>query len=332
LSIETSIGGALLSGWNAVTRFFSDKPIDSPICPCPDKIKQALDDTHWFQRDDAAREIVESLSDAELKGLPVDLKRRLLLEMRSGYTTDAEQAAIKRVIRNLTDADIAQLSVDEKCAALRDLRKGGMSDVDKVAQRTIYRDTPLTPEFMKDEAEKRQKLIDEIQSDPETANARENWDTLSVYDKRNYLQSVADKQAEIFGFKTVPISASMDQPAANGLITNGYFDPSKNEIVLNKDASASLSTSFKASVDLIVHENAHNYQDQLAQKSAAGKIPESDPTYEQSKLFAVNGEPDGYVTAIVESDLADYRAQPMERNSWEIGPAVGDAVALPVVP
>ena len=125
-------------------------------------------------------------------------------------------------------------------------------------------------------------------------------------------------QSKEYGF-TPPEIVIVHEAPHNGLVTNGYFDPSDGKLHLNMDPNSSIQ-QFEKAVDLALHENAHNYQDHLVKQLKAGKIKPGDTNYDQATLFAANDAAGGYVTAQSPDDLPVYQAQPLERHSWHTGP------------
>src|SRR5690606_21785485 len=73
----------------------------------------------------------------------------------------------------------------------------------------------------------------------------------------------------------------------------------------------------KEMVDTILHENTHNFQDELVKRFIAGKIPTTDPMYNQAKTFAITHHWDAYVKS--SEDGPAYKAQPEEMQAWEVG-------------
>ena len=67
----------------------------------------------------------------------------------------------------------------------------------------------------------------------------------------------------------------------------------------------------------MIHENTHNYQDELVKRYIAGDIKESDPLYEQARTFAATHHMDAYVDS--DEDRQGYEKQPEEAQAWEAG-------------
>jgi hypothetical protein len=84
--------------------------------------------------------------------------------------------------------------------------------------------------------------------------------------------------------------------------------------------AAAWADDFKETIDTILHENMHHYQDELVKMLHEGSLKSSDPRYDQALMFEVNKlDPGGYIEP-KEGD-ADYRAQPVERSAYETGTA-----------
>lgn len=75
----------------------------------------------------------------------------------------------------------------------------------------------------------------------------------------------------------------------------------------------------------VIHENAHNFQDELVRQYVDGKISKSDPMYEQAKTFAATYGDDAYVE--VTEDPMAYEFQPKEMHATDAGIFGADALA-----
>src|SRR5262245_30428326 len=97
-----------------IREYFPDRPLkETPTCAAD--IKKALDATNWFDRDDAARQIVDDLSDENLAGLPDATKFRLLSELRDGIMIKRESHAQRRLYESFgTDDAFASLDAERQ--------------------------------------------------------------------------------------------------------------------------------------------------------------------------------------------------------------------------
>lgn len=247
-------------------------------------ILKRLDKASWISKDDVAREVVNELSEQELQSLTPSTRIRLLKELRSGY----------------------------------------MSKEDKAAQRKIYRNTPLTPQFKEFDKQKRQMLVNDLKNDKIVQDAKQNWNNLTMEERKNVMQHIVNKQAKIYGFEQTPQVELYNKPPENNLISNGYYTNGK--IYLNEDPHSKFGgNSFANAVNVLTHENAHHYQNELGQNVENSKIDENDPTYDQAKLFKANY--DSYVTPgeamKEEGKLESYEKQPLEKHSNTVGKFLG---------
>lgn len=124
-----------------------------------------------------------------------------------------------------------------------------------------------------------------------------------------------------------PEIVTYNDPGSKNLIDNGYFNPNDGKIYLNTDPKASLGRDLATTLDLIFHENSHNYQDKLVKRldpSSPDPLDPADPEYNQAVLFALNDGPHSYVKG--EENFEDYKKQPLEEHAHDNGPKTARAV------
>jgi hypothetical protein len=78
----------------------------------------------------------------------------------------------------------------------------------------------------------------------------------------------------------------------------------------------------------VLHENTHNFHDNLRRKYLNGEIDKRDPMYEQAKMFALNYSENGYVTEA--ENNAAYQLQPTELHAHDAGDKGAIAIVLGV--
>ena len=309
--------------------------------PCVSCLKEKLSQAKWLVRDNVAQDIINSLSDEEIRNLPTDLKKQLFKALIDGHISSRDSQALKRLLENkrfdeagwlerdniarkeingMTDSEVAKLSNEKKIAYLRALQSGYMSDADKAAQRKIYRNMPLEKDFKKFDDQKRNELVKKLKSDKIVQNAQKNWSKLTEKEKLAAMQQVVKLQADTYGFSKTPEVKLYDKAPKNGMISNGTYKGSK--IHLNKNKDSKFGTSFEKAVNVVTHEAAHHYQHELAEKFEKGKIPKSDPAYEQAKLFAINNE--SYVPS--KEEFNTYQKQPLENHANRTGSKIEKSI------
>jgi hypothetical protein len=228
-------------------------------------------------------------------------------------------------VSKMSDADLKKLPAADKVAMLKTLTENGALTPQALeAQKKIYRDMDLDPDFRKRDEAREDKIAADLKGDKALESAHDNWNTTSETDKLKALQKIVAAQSKEYGIPPPEIVIEHNPPK-NGIITNGYFDPSDGKLHINMDPASSVQ-NFAGAVDLAIHENAHNYQQHLVDALNAGKIKPGDPDYTQATMFAANSDPHGYVEAQTPADLADYRKQPLEDHSWQTGPSTANKI------
>jgi len=254
-------------------------------------------------------------------------------------STEEERALKRRAARaainsgQLSQLQLESLTPEEQITLVRALRLGAdMSfDENRQAQAKIYNAMTLDPSFLEAEAKGRKQVTERLLREKRDLllEAKSLWNKKPANEeekakllekKRELLAEIVEVQCDVFDFDE-PVAIEFEERDDVG--DNGEFDPNTNKIVLNKNSVA--LNDFESALDLIVHENHHNFQFQLVDKLDQGKLPATlppdnrpNPWYQQALLFALNMESGGYVKP--EEGQGDYMKQPMEEHSWYSGP------------
>jgi hypothetical protein len=223
---------------------------------------------------------------------------------------------------------LAGKSNAEKLQLLRDLRgpSTAMTPELRAAQREIYKTLKLDKEFVKEDKKKRKdivgKLIATKADKAEFKDKRKNWKKQTDDEKLNLIRKAIKAQSEALGIPA-PEVVAINEPIKDGLITNGYFNPNDGKIYINLNPDSSVH-DFEKAIDLAFHENSHNYQNELVKLLKDGKLPKTDPRYEQALLFEINLEPQAYVRGAENFDV--YKKQPLEEHAHKNGPETAKAL------
>ena len=257
-------------------------------------------------------------TDSALKAL-----EQLVADLPKKLKAATDEAA---KVNKMKDADLKKLSSADKAQMVKTLLAAGKPGGDtRKAQIKVYNAMQLDAAFLKQDEERGKQIAADLKGDKDLKAVRKGWGTASEADKLKALQKIVAVQSKHLGI-TPPEMVIEHQPAdaATGLITNGYFSPADGKLHINMDVNSSVQ-QFTTAVDLAIHENAHNYQKQLADKLEAGQLKPGSAEYDQAMLFAVNGlEPGGYVPG--KEDFAAYKKQPMEDHSHTTGKATASKI------
>ncbi|KIN64218.1 hypothetical protein Z946_3107 [Sulfitobacter noctilucicola] len=234
--------------------------------------------------------------------------------------------ATATALDSITDADLRSKTADEKLQLLDDLRgqHKELDDEQRALQRRIYNAMELDPEFVRLDDKRREELKTAILNDGDLQAARSNWDStdpsteISDEEKVRLLTNLLKKECELYKMPVPEVKTY-----AEDTTTNGFFNPSDGTININIHPNSSFNDFFEA-IDLMVHENAHNYQDYLVTRLDEGLLTPDDPEYDQALMFKSNDGPYAYVDG--DEDYDTYKKQPMEEHAWKIGGGVRDAL------
>ena len=224
-------------------------------------------------------------------------------------------------INKISDDDLKKMSASDKAKLLNDLQAGGKPSGDaRQAQMKVLRDMQLDPDFKKKEDERGAAIASKLKGNKDLEKARKNWDKLSPADKVDALKKVVAAQSEQYGM-TAPEIETEDKPpydAPDGTkhVENGHFDPKDGKLHLNTNAASKMK-NFASALDLVLHENGHNYQAKLIKDLKDGKLKPGDPEYTEATVFAANDGGSGYIQP--GEDYNTYVKQPKENHSRTIG-------------
>ena len=125
-----------------------------------------------------------------------------------------------------------------------------------------------------------------------------------------------------------------NSPPKDGFITNGAFNAETTRITMNE---YNLNRKPSKMINAVIHENTHNYQDELVKQYVAGKIKKDDPRYEQAKTFAMFHHWDAYepgdkLYTDRKKGHEVYKAQPEEMHAFDAGDSGAARVINPLPP
>ena len=237
----------------------------------------------------------------------------------AGPKAVAAEKTVKDLVKN---KKLAGKSNTEKIQLLKDLRGPStkMTPEYRAAQREVYKALKLDEKFVKEDKKKRKEIVKALVPDKaakaEFKDKRKNWSKQSDDQKITMIRKAVQAQSKVLGIPA-PEIVKIDEPPKDGLITNGYFNPTDGKIYINLNPKSSVH-DFEKAIDLAFHENSHNYQNELVKKLENGTLDKKDPAYEQALLFEANDGPQAYVDGA--EDFAVYKKQPLEEHAHLNGP------------
>jgi len=225
-----------------------------------------------------------------------------------------------RLIENSSKADLARLD-HGTIAELID-RTDVRGDRHELWQK-LYEATGLDPDYTEAISARVTEFNAWMVTSPAVDEAARGWHEWGWDQRRDFLQTVADSHAEIFGYPAseVRIYDRPRQEVEKGdetlkLSSNGFFRSRDWTTHVNRHPSAA-NERLDEAMDVTVHELTHAYQYHLIGEMRAGELEPDSPIFDQVEIFALNSR--NYVNASEDYDL--YRIQPMERDAFDSGEA-----------
>ncbi len=196
-----------------------------------------------------------------------------------------------------------------------------------VMQQVLYQSIELDKNFVKQDQKFRDSYESELAGDPEFTDAITNWNATDARGKQivdreakeKSLQRVLAAQCRAYGIDTPKIEWT-----DLGENVYGKFGDDTDRLVLNPR----YLDKPRMMVEVVLHENAHHFQDVLVKKYMNGQINKRDPLYLQAELFAITEGENAYVGP--DANYAAYEMQPVEKHAIEVG-LFGSANLVPVV-
>ncbi len=251
----------------------------------------------------------------------------------SGTPVEKQQKAEagRAAIAGADPAVLEAMSPDDKITLLATLRTDGMpassrsnrNDPKRVAMRKVYGAMTLDAQFIDTDNANRKAVVDALMRDhkQEFKDARDNWGIMTKEQRESMLQKVVDAHCAQIGHTkpggATPGSSFTFYPNSTmGEDTdNGRYSMSRDTILIN--TKQPVYEDFELAIDLIFHENSHNYQNQLVKGIATIT---TDPPLTQAKMFQATwtAASNAYING--DEDYDGYQKQPIEAHAWLAGP------------
>jgi hypothetical protein len=264
----------------------------------------------------------------------------------AGEENDRKATASVKTVTDLSARDLKAKSTAEKIRLLNEVCSGSgseMTDEQKAARRALYNAMEMDPEFLKKDAKARKKIAGEMTDSKakrqKLRKLKRNWkkeppDGPTNDEKLDLMREALAVQCAAMGIDPPPEVVNVDEPVkivhnddgtTDELIDNGYFNPNDGKIYINTNAESSFHEGMQDALDLVLHENSHNYQFKLVAQLEDGTLKPGDPEYEQALMFQANTRPRGYVKSD-EGDFDTYQKQPLEEHAFSNGPQTAKAI------
>jgi hypothetical protein len=250
----------------------------------------------------------------------------------------ARRHAAATQIREMTETQIQSLSYARKADFAGRLARGGGADMwtslraglenftypftrptDALVK--LYANTAFDPNFMADFQPKLDKWLDYVARGEEISAARAAWAKSDLTERVHLLHPIMKKQGEIFGFPMPETWVYSEKPYDMEIVVEGcVLGTSKIQTLgtygtgrMNMNVGADTWNNFDSMLSVIGHENIHAYQDHLVRLLENGRLDESDPRYNQVRIFSASF----YDRPGSEGDSrALYLTRPSERLAW----------------
>ncbi len=238
-----------------------------------------------------------------------------------GPKSEKANAASKK-ITDMSEDDLKKMSFDDKKQMLEDLEGNGTPSGDaRKAQMKLFRNTELDGDFKNKEADRADKVADQLKDDPDLKKATTDWGSRNDDQKVAALRKVLEAQSKQLGIPVPKIVVDHDPAEADGSITNGQYGD--GVLHLNLDPASKVGRSFKTAIDTTVHEMSHAYQEDMVKRLDDGKIKPGDTEYKQAQMFKLN-QGGNYIQPT--EDYKSYHDQPEENHSRTTGPDYSEKI------
>ena len=137
----------------------------------------------------------------------------------------------------------------------------------RVAMRKLYEAISLDKKFVEEDDKARRKMIDElVKKKAEIKDAKENWTALTDQQKGEILKVALKAQCAAFGFPEPanPMVIADFSTIGQNEDDNGHY--SDDDDVIRINTAQPVFHDFELAMDLIFHENSHNYQGKLVKR------------------------------------------------------------------
>lgn len=220
--------------------------------------------------------------------------------------------------RNLI-IELQKLSPKKQRQLLEDLHmpSTALSPEQRVMQIALYMVMKPDQEFKKADQKIRDKYLAQISGDAQVTQAIRDWNgttssgapLVDRATKEMILKKIVAIQSKAYG---------IDVPEFEWVTTTGFageFKPSTGRMQINE--SLLNHPNPDGIIETVMHENAHNFQDELVKKFMRGELKKSDPMYEQVRTLAITYGGDAYIP--MSEGMTPYRTQPKELHAHEVG-------------
>ena len=231
----------------------------------------------------------------------------------------AKSRTAHAVLRELSDAQLAALALPAKTELLETIFNRVFLFPSKPQLVRLMNSFGLEPLM----TEWRRTTIDGIArfvaSDPETMRARDNWKTLNDRQKLRALRRIANHHDSLGGFGGGDITTFREAEQSwgdKGRIQLGWYRRADSLIAVNLHADA-LGDNFDFVVGVLLHENTHCHQHQLAELWQRGRLSPDAPEAALARVFAANIKHSRELLGTASHEI--YEAQPIEQHARGIG-------------
>lgn len=249
----------------------------------------------------------------------------------------ARQRFATDFLSNQSDRQIARTPRALQGALLESMAIDDFTGAEITQRDRIYRQIGIDPGFARWDARQRDRLAQALATDGLVMRGLRAWPQLSPSARAEWLERVGEIEGEIYGFTPAPISF-FSQPthrdgAGDKVVQYGNYSRETGHIHLNTHDDAEYGRNGWQVLTVLIHEQAHAWQLELARAYEDDELAATDPLYAQARLFSINWQPadrlSGRFNRLTEGGYADYRshpdaypAQPLERHAAELSDSV----------
>jgi hypothetical protein len=209
------------------------------------------------------------------KGATDALKGKVGIIKTSTASGATKAGEARTAITGADPAILERLEAGDQVALLTALQGEPMPESDeankdepqRVAMRKLYEAISLDKKFVEEDDKARRKMIDElVKKKAEIKDAKENWTALTDQQKGEILKVALKAQCAAFGFPEPanPMVIADFSTIGQNEDDNGHY--SDDDDVIRINTAQPVFHDFELAMDLIFHENSHNYQGKLVKR------------------------------------------------------------------
>ena len=237
-----------------------------------------------------------------------------------------DKSSIRAFLDGIGEARASLLPENLRIRMLESFSSGeGLGYSDQSWHRLLLCSLPFSKPYLSWRAVREEKTVSRLLGDAGVRRGISEWDRLGMDDRKTVLSRVVQIHSDVFMCYPALVAVMNEGPracASGSKVRKAKF--CDGTITLNLHPEAELS-GLGAALEAVLHENAHNHQQQLSLSLGSRDGESLDAVQRQFRIFSLNWMREGAYTSRL-TDARAYEAQPMEVDARESSKAILDAL------